>query len=84
MTHPVRDLGSPSSWRLFRGFSREQLWKTAGQDWRVEQKEPEGPDKSGEENPYWQASPCIFKCYPKTTEEGALVLEKPLLQVKGN
>lgn len=69
---------------LPQGATLEAQW-LAEQDWAVGRKEGEGQvvikakrrRDHGEQN----CSPHIFRHYPKTTEEGALTLEKPLVQV---
>lgn len=56
---------------------------TAGQDVAVKRKKRDSLVKSGKRNRS-RKPVLIFNYYLKSTEEGALVLQKLLLQVKGN
>lgn len=80
ITHPVR-VGTRIQAVLRQGAALGST-STAGQDMAVKRKKRDSPDKSEKRNR--SRKPVIFKYYLKSTEEGALVLQKPLLQVKGN
>lgn len=81
ITHPVRVrtkiqavLAPGWGWGALGGPSPGE-WKHSRAGWAVERKESQGPGKSGE-NRKQKTSTWIFKHSLKSTEEGALILEK--------